>query len=83
MSEIVISILSILLWTSLFSQTFDTKNGFNYKYKLLKSVLSKIDFKPINCAFCLSFWVGVILTCIFWDVTYMSIFLFYVIKDKA
>ena len=69
MSIIIISILSILGWTSLFKQTFTTKEGFKYRFKLLAPLLRKIEDinitrieghegKPFNCAYCLSFWTG-------------------------
>ena len=43
MSIIVISILAILGWTSLFKQTFTTKEGFKYRFKLLAPLLRKIE----------------------------------------
>jgi hypothetical protein len=75
-SIIIISIISILGWTNLFKQTFSIEEGFQYKYNVLTSVLSKIDFKPINCAYCLSFWVSCTLSIAFLDLSYMTIYLF-------
>jgi hypothetical protein len=80
-SIIVISIITILGLTELFKQTFNTVEGFQYRYRWLTPLLSKIDFKPINCAYCLSFWTGLLFSIVFLDVTYMSIFLFYVLKS--
>ena len=71
-----------MAWTNIFSQTFSTTEGFKYKYNLARTLISAVDVKPVNCAFCLSFWVGVTLSIIFMDITFMSIFLFYVIKEK-
>lgn len=76
---IITSILLILGWTELFKQTFDLKGGFQYKYS---SLVKAIDIKPINCAYCLSFWLGLALSIIFLDVAYMAIFLFYVLKTN-
>jgi hypothetical protein len=70
MSIIIISILAILGWTSLFKQTFTTKEGF---YTL--------DFKPLSCAYCLSFWTGLTFTIAFIDITYMVIFLYFAKQD--
>ena len=56
MSIIIISILSILGWTSLFKQTFTTKEGFRYVYQPISKILYTLDFKPVSCAYCLSFW---------------------------
>ena len=55
MSIIVISILAILGWTSLFKQTFTTTEGFRYKYYFARTLISSVDFKPLSCAYCLSF----------------------------
>jgi len=81
-SIIVITIISILAWTELFKQTYDTKEGFQFKYRWLTPLLVDIDFKPINCAYCLSFWSGLILSIIFMDLTYMFVFLFYALKSE-
>ena len=80
-STMIITILSILLWTNLFKQTYSKADGFKYRLKWLTPILTKIDFKPINCAFCLAFWCGVILSVIFQDITYMGIFLFFNLKE--
>ena len=77
---IILAVISILAWTSIFQQTFNTKEGFQYKYLWLSLLLIRIDVKPINCAYCLSFWTGLILSIVFLDLTYMSVFLFYVLK---
>jgi uncharacterized protein YggT (Ycf19 family) len=45
MSIIVISILTILAWTSLFKQTFTTKEGFKYVYEPISKILYTLDFK--------------------------------------
>ena len=55
MSIIIISILAILGWTSLFKQTFTTKEGFRYVYEPISKILYTLDFKPVSCAYCLSF----------------------------
>ena len=81
-SIIVISIMSILAWTNIFNQTFSIEEGFKYKYNFARTLISAVDVKPINCAFCLSFWIGLTLSIIFMDITFMSIFLFFVIKGE-
>jgi len=81
MSIIVISILAILGWTSLFKQTFSTTEGFNYRYKAISKILYAIDYKPANCAYCLSFWTGLTLSIAFMDLSYMVIFLYFAKQD--
>ncbi len=81
MSIIIISILTILAWTSLFKQTFTTKEGFKYVYEPISKILYTLDFKPLNCAYCLSFWVGLIFSIAFIDITYMVIFLYFAKQD--
>ena len=81
MSIIIISILSILGWTSLFKQTFTTKEGFKYVYQPISKLLSSLDFKPLSCAYCLSFWIGIAFTIVFMDITYMVIFLYFAKQD--
>jgi hypothetical protein len=74
---IIISILAILGWTSIFSQTFTTKEGFRYKYYFARTLISSMDIKPFNCAYCLSFWVGLTLSICLLDLSYMVIFLYF------
>jgi len=81
MSIIIISILAILGWTSLFKQTFSTKEGFKYACEPISKILYTLDFKPLNCAYCLSFWFGLVLTIAFMDITYMVIFLYFAKQD--
>jgi hypothetical protein len=80
MSIIIISIISILGWTDIFKQTFSTTEGFNYRYKAISKILYAIDYKPLNCAYCLSFWVGLIFSIAFIDLSYMVIFLYFAIN---
>ena len=79
---IIISILAILAWTNLFKQTFSTKEGFKYEYGSISKILYVIDHKPINCAYCLSFWVGLIFSIAFLDISYMVIFLYFAINKS-
>ena len=81
MSIIIISILSILGWTSLFKQTFTTKEGFKYVYQPISKILYTLDFKPLSCAYCLSFWIGLVLTIGSLDLSYMVIFLYFAKQD--
>jgi hypothetical protein len=92
MSIIIISILAILGWTSLFKQTFSTKEGFKHRFKLIAPLLRRIENinitgieghegKPFNCAYCLSFWVGLAFTIAFMDLSYMVIFLYFAKQD--
>ena len=78
---IIISILAILGWTNIFSQTFTTTEGFKYKYKAISKILYAIDYKPFNCAYCLSFWVGLTLSIVLLDISYMVIFLYFAKQD--
>ena len=77
---IIISILAILGWTSLFKQTFSTTEGFRYKYYFARTLISSIDVKPFNCAYCLSFWTSLTLSIAFMDLNYMIIFLYFAIN---
>ena len=77
---IIISILAILGWTSLFKQTFSTTEGFRYKYYFARTLISSIDVKPFNCAYCLSFWTCLTLSIAFMDLNYMIIFLYFAIN---
>mgnify|MGYP003631040561 CR=1 FL=1 len=92
MSTIIISIIAILGWTSIFSQTFTTTEGFRYKFKLIAPLLRRIEKinitrieghegKPLNCAYCLSFWVGLIFSIGLLDISYMVIFLYFAKQD--
>ena len=81
MSIIIISILAILAWTSLFKQTFSTKEGFKYVYQPISKILYTLDFKPLSCAYCLSFWIGLAFTIVFMDLSYMVIFLYFAKQD--
>ena len=88
MIVIIISILAILAWTSLFKQTFTIKEGFKHRFKLIAPLLRRIEKinitgieghegKPFNCAYCLSFWTSLSLSIAFMDITYMIIFLYF------
>ena len=88
---IIISILAILGWTSLFKQTFTIKEGFKHRFKLIAPLLRRIEKinitgieghegKPFNCAYCLSFWTGLSLSIAFMDLNYMIIFLYFAIN---
>ena len=44
--------------------------------------LLRLDFKPFNCLFCLSFWSGLILTLITLEPIYMAMPLFYKLIQK-
>ncbi len=81
MSIIIISILAILGWTSLFKQTFSTKEGFRYVYEPISKILYTLDFKPLNCAYCLSFWIGLAFSIVSLDISYMVIFLYFAFRD--
>ncbi len=78
---IIISILTILAWTSIFKQTFSTKEGFRYKYYFARTLISSVDIKPFNCSYCLSFWTGLTLSIAFMDLSYMVIFLYFAKQD--
>ena len=89
---IIISILAILGWTNIFKQTFSTKEGFNYRFKLIAPLLRRIEKinitgieghegKPFNCAYCLSFWTGLSLSICLLDISYMVIFLYFAKQD--
>ena len=77
---IVTSIIVILGWTEIFKQTFTTTEGFRYKYHFARTLISSMDVKPFNCSYCLSFWVGLIFSIALLDISYMAIYLFYVLK---
>lgn len=81
MTIIIISIIAILGWTDIFKQTFSTTEGFNYRYKAISKILYAIDYKPFNCAYCLSFWTGLVFTIAFMDLSYMVIFLYFAKQD--
>ena len=81
MTIIIISILTILAWTSIFKQTFSTKEGFKYRYYFARTLITSVDFKPFNCSYCLSFWTGLTLSIAFMDLSYMVIFLYFAKQD--
>jgi len=81
MTIIIISILAILAWTSIFKQTFTTKEGFKYVYEPISKILYTLDFKPLNCSYCLSFWIGLALSIAFMDLSFMVIFLYFAKQD--
>lgn len=81
MTIIIISILTILAWTSIFKQTFSTKEGFKYRYYFARTLISSVDIKPFNCAYCLSFWTGLTLSICLLDISYMVIFLYFAKQD--
>jgi len=81
MTIIIISILTILAWTSLFKQTLSTKEGFKYRYYFARTLISSVDVKPFNCAYCLSFWTGLTLSICLLDLSYMVIFLYFAKQD--
>ena len=81
MIVIIISILSILGWTNIFKQTFSTTEGFRYKYYFARTLISSVDIKPFNCAYCLSFWTGLTLSICLLDISYMVIFLYFAKQD--
>ena len=81
MTIIIISILTILAWTSIFKQTFSTKEGFKYRYYFARTLISSVDVKPFNCSYCLSFWTGLTLSIAFMDLSYMVIFLYFAKQD--
>ena len=81
MTLIIISILSILGWTNIFKQTFSTTEGFRYKYYFARTLISSVDVKPFNCAYCLSFWTGLSLSICLLDISYMVIFLYFAKQD--
>ena len=81
MTIIIISILTILAWTSIFKQTFSTTEGFRYKYYFARTLINSVDVKPFNCAYCLSFWTGLTLSIAFMDLSYMVIFLYFAKQD--
>ena len=85
---IIISILAILGWTSIFNQTFTTTEGFRYVIKILAPLLKRIEDinitgieghegRPFNCAYCLSFFIGLTLSIVLLDISYMVIFLYF------
>ena len=81
MIVIIISILAILGWTNIFKQTFSTKEGFRYKYYFARTLISSVDVKPFNCAYCLSFWTSLTLSICLLDISYMVIFLYFAKQD--
>ena len=80
---IIISILAILGWTSLFKQTFTIKEGFRYRYHFARTLIRSMDVKPFNCSYCLSFWVGLTLSIVLLDISYMVIFLYFAKQDNG
>ena len=82
MIVIATSIIFILGWTEIFKQTFSTTEGFRYKYHFARTLISSMDFKPLNCAYCLSFWLGCMLSIICLDISYMIIYLYFAFIDR-
>jgi len=79
MKEISIYLMTLTLieiWVMQFNQVFDGGKIY-YKFRWAKYM----DFKPINCRLCLSFWVGLILAICFGDVLYISLPLIHMIRE--
>ena len=74
---IILSIVSILVWTSIFRQTFSTTEGFRYKLHFARTLIEAVNFPPLNCRYCISFWLGLVLSITFVNVFYMVIFLYF------
>ena len=71
----LIALTYILLWVKVFEKKFNGKTTI-YKADFIKY----IDFKPINCDLCLSFWLGIILYICFNDILFLTLPLTALIK---
>ena len=74
---------------SVFGIVLDGKFREVYEHKYLKvfgrvwnlnKLIRLLDFKPLNCKFCLSYWIGIILAICLGDILYLSLPLIYLIK---
>lgn len=72
----LLALTSVELFVMLFQMKFDG-DTFYYKHKWIKH----LDFKPINCKLCLSFWLGILMAICLGDILYLSLSLIYLIRD--
>lgn len=63
-SNILVAITLIIIWID-YTMEIPIKAVYNLRVKL--------NVKPFNCLWCLSWWVGVILTIITFDYIYLSL----------
>jgi len=66
----------IYIWVMFFNKEFNGKE-IVYKHRLAHY----IDFKPINCKLCLSFWIGIILAICLGNILFVSLPLYHLIKN--
>lgn len=52
------------------------------EFKDLRRIKDKLNYKPFNCGYCLSFWIGCFLMVFFLNPLYMSLPLLYKILTK-
>jgi hypothetical protein len=52
------------------------------EFKTLRRIKDKVDFKPFNCGYCLSFEIGLSLSIVLLNPLYMSLPLLYKILTK-
>lgn len=63
--NVIIAVLSfIIVWC-------DSMPSF--PIKPIRWIRARLDFKPFNCPFCLSFWIGLILCIALQDITYLGL----------
>ena len=63
--KIIITVLSlIIVWV-------DSMPSF--PIKPIRWIRSRLDFKPFNCTFCLSFWIGLVLAIVLQDLVYLGL----------
>jgi hypothetical protein len=72
----LLALTSVSIWVMMFNMKFDG-DTFYYKHKWIKY----LDFKPLNCKLCLSFWVGILMAICLGDILYISLPLIHLIKD--
>jgi len=63
--KIIITVLSlIMVWVDSMP---------SMPIKPIRWIRARLDFKPLNCTFCLSFWIGLILCITLQDLVYLGL----------
>lgn len=71
----------VYIWVELMKPLLFTRKtylGYDYRHEVFK----KLDVKPINCGTCLSFWIGILLTIIYFNFFFLTLPIMYKLINK-
>jgi len=71
MNSIIIATVFIFTWIDHFDNL-----------GIIKKLRMKLNFKPFNCLWCLSFWIGLMLSLVFLNPAYMALPLITKVLDR-